>query len=167
MKQLKITCLLLGFFCLSQLSHASAYPPTQTAAGFVLGEPTAFTGKYWLDPGNAIDAQLGYSFGKYFVLYGDYLWHFDPDFLGDSEFVKQMVVYLGAGGGFRFSTQAEGKRKADDDGSVEFFARVPAGAEWFPSQTPLGVYFEVAPGFRLVPGLRGLLNVGLGARYYF
>lgn len=164
-----IFSLLSGFIIATPLSsHAGLQVPEgEKAFGLLVGEPIAATGKFWFDLDTAIDGQLGYSFANFFVIYGDYLWHFRADFLGDSQFVRELIPYIGVGAGFRFSTQDEIARKRDDNSAVEFFMRIPVGMEWKPADPPVGVFAELAPGFKLIPKAGFIFQAGVGVRYYF
>lgn len=143
------------------------YETHERSFGFIIGEPTGLTGKYYLDRQSAIDTGVAYSFKKFIVLYGDYLWHTGSTFLEPNEFTTRLNFYFGVGGGFKFSTQDQAERRQDGNDSVEVFLRIPAGVEWRPSDIRWGWFAEIAPGTKIIPGFDLMLMGGIGARYYF
>jgi hypothetical protein len=141
--------------------------------GIVLGDPTGFTGKYWTGPRTAFDGGLAFAFGDYFLVYGDYLYHF-PGALGStSAFTEALTPYVGFGALVAFSTgdhyYHENRRVIfrDSDSSVGLGLRIPLGIEWKPPDVPLGVFVELVPGMSVTPNTSAFLEGGIGARYYF
>lgn len=141
--------------------------------GIILGEPTGFTGKVYVSPKNAFDFGMAWSFGDYFALYGDYLWQFPGGFGHSSRFVSQLSPYVGVGLVLAFANGKDWWR----DGKNRFFGtsrdsfgigvRIPLGIEWRPSDPPLGVFLELAPGIAMVPSTSAFFMGGIGVRYYF
>ncbi len=142
--------------------------PKRFAAGAVLGEPTGLTAKYWLDQRQAVDFGLAFSFNSFFMIYGDYLFHF-PGLFGYSDLANEFKPYLGVGGVMFFSTDSTRRDSAlyTKNGSFGLGIRIPFGAEWMPSGSRLGVFAELAPGLGFVPSTFGFLQGGIGIRYYF
>jgi hypothetical protein len=141
-------------------------------AGIILGEPTGFTLKYFLDPKHAIDGGLAYSFGNFFEIYSDYLYHFRGAFGSQTRFVSELTPYVGGGlalfiGGTPTTPNSNRLYFGTSSGSAGFGIRIPLGIEWKSTQIPLGVFVEFAPGIGFVPATFALFQGGIGARYYF
>jgi hypothetical protein len=150
----------LGLVTLSFNAHAET-----TGLGIILGEPTGLTAKHRLSATRAVQAGLAWSFDNYTMLYGDYLFHF-PGALGSRDkFVTRLSPYLGIGGTMLFGSNV--RPKTSSKASFGLGVRFPIGLEWSPSDPPLGVFLELAPGLGLVPGTFGFLQGGVGVRYYF
>ena len=135
--------------------------------GILLGEPTGVSAKFFLDPKTAIDAGLAYSFDSFFMVFGDYLWHLESPFTVDNDFTRRLKIYVGGGAGLKFSSKNEFERIRDHDDSVEVFVRVPVGAEWRPIDPPIGVFVELGPGLKLIPGASAMFFGDIGIRFYF
>lgn len=145
--------------------------PTQGlfGAGVFLGEPTGFSGKYWLSPDQAIDAGLAFSFSSFFIGYGDYLYHF-PGLLGkQNEFFERTTPYIGAGAALFLNTDTRRRDRKffTNDGDFGGGVRVVFGAEWMAPKLPIGVYVDLVPGVGLFPSTFGFFQGGIGARWYF
>jgi hypothetical protein len=140
-------------------------------AGLILGEPTGLTVKYWLGSPGAIDGGLAYSFNSFFLIYSDYLYHFKGAFGASSEFATELTPYVGGGAVLFVQTTNQGHQDRSffrsDQGSVGLALRIPVGIEWTPGRAPFGVFVEIAPGIGIVPATFGLLQGGIGARFYF
>jgi hypothetical protein len=154
------------------VSKAAAPAGRPFGLGFVLGEPTAITGKYFLSGDEAVDFGLSFSSGNWFLIYGDYLWHWPAGFGRSSTFVAQLSPYVGVGALVVFFDKTyygAGKKYSyyDESASVGLGARIPLGIEWNPSKPPIGVFIELVPGIMLMPRTSGFFQAGLGVRYYF
>jgi len=143
--------------------------------GFILGEPTGLTAKYYFNKKNAVDVGLAYSFGSFVMFYGDYLWHYYDLIKSkrdrNKQFLSQLGYYLGVGavvfiGGSKAKFE---KRAFTNEGrsSVGLGVRVPFGIEWRPNEPTIGIHLELAPGVGMVPSIYAFLQGGLGIRYYF
>jgi len=141
----------------------SGWSQKQFGLGVVFGEPTGITGKLWLDPKQAVDAGISFSFSDYVSLYGDYLYHF--------EFRNEFKPYVGVGGQLFFASDGRGSLKEkgyfSDSSSVALGVRIPLGIEWLPAKVPVGVFLELVPEITMFPNTNGFLQGGIGARYYF
>lgn len=139
--------------------------------GVVLGEPTGFTAKYWLQNPSAIDFGLAFTFNNFFLIYADYLYHFPGVFGNQTQFISELTPYVGGGLVLFFVTNnTPGMNLSyfqSNQGSVGLALRIPLGIEWTPSQVPLGVFLEIAPGIGVVPATFGIVQAGIGVRYYF
>ncbi len=124
--------------------------------GIMVGEPTGFSAKYWVDEDNAFDFGLAYSFVRKFSalsIHADYLYHaFD---VVKSEY--RLPVYYGFGGRLRFVNNSDNA----------LGARGVIGIAWLNDQAPLDVFLELVPVFNLLPKTSLDLDIALGARYYF
>jgi hypothetical protein len=134
--------------------------------GVAIGAPTAIVGKYYEDPERAFDGGIGYWFGDYLDIYGDFLWHW-PDALSKRRHpAPQFVPYIGGGLGFHIASSS---RTTYDNNHPSFgiYIRIPLGVEWLPPKAPFGVFVELVPTIQLIPGLIGGFGGVLGGRFYF
>jgi len=121
--------------------------------GAVVGEPTGITGKMFLSDSIAVDATLSWSFVKdKFYIHSDYLHHFSGLFGSD---VPELLGYTGIGGMIEL--------KEDPEIGV----RIPFGLSYTISDTPVELFFEIAPVVLLAPETTVDFTGGIGARYYF
>jgi hypothetical protein len=141
--------------------------------GFVLGDPTGLSGKYWVGSTNAVDVGLGFaSYGSGFGAscyyddrnvrrcYGYFDTSLNVDYLWQSNIVRgpaQLDWYIGAGG----RVLIFGGRGFD------IAARAPIGlALMFNNPSFLEVFFELVPALYLAPP-NFTIEGGLGVRFYF
>jgi len=178
----KFILLVITLFCLSTYHAEAAKKAARRAPsghsgelglGFILGEPTGLTAKYFVDTKHAIDFGLAYSFGSFVLIYIDYLWHYYDPFRSSrkksDKFLRQLSLYVGAGGALLIAGSSTSNRAFTNNGrnSVGVGFRIPLGIEWRPGDPSIGIHLELAPGIGLVPGLYGFLMGGIGIRYYF
>ena len=123
--------------------------------GIILGEPTGLSFKQWITGANAVDAGAAWSFDNpsAFHFHMDYLYHRGVDLSSD---VGGFMFYFGIGGRF----------KAEEDDS-RLGVRVPLGLDYVFDDTPLDLFFEVAPIMDLAPETEFRVNGGFGIRYFF
>jgi len=173
MKQLRRAFFVFcSVFCFLQIlassSWASGQPPKTRnfGLGIEVGSPTALTGKYWYDPGHAVDMGLGYWFGNYIEIFGDYLWHWPRAFSGTRDPGPEFVPYIGVGGEFHV---ANGAPPVTDNNhpTVGIYARIPFGMEWLPPRAPVGIFLEIVPAIQIIPGIYVAFGADIGARFYF
>lgn len=155
---------------MTRSAHSNVSGPL--GLGIILGDPTGFTGKYWTGPRSALDFGLAFAFGDYFLLYGDYLYHFPGAFGASSEFARGLTPYFGIGGLVAVSTDDRTRHDRrvvfrDTDSSVGLGLRIPVGLEWKAPDVPVGVFGELVPGMSVAPNTDAFLEGGIGARYYF
>jgi len=122
--------------------------------GFQLGEPVALSAKYWMGESNALDMALGFRVFKndHVYLRCDYLWHvFDliPVQRG------RLPLFYGMGV----------MAKISDNAGVGIKGVV--GLAYLFDAAPLDAFVQVGPGAYLIPEPDGLVDVGIGMRYYF
>jgi hypothetical protein len=124
--------------------------------GVIFGEPTGFSGKYWVDEDHAFDFGLAYSFAhpnRTFSLHADYLFHrFDVLKTAD-----RFPIYYGFGGRIHFGNK---------DGNT-LGARGVVGILWMHRSLPIDLFVELAPVFNLFPETSLHLDFAIGGRYYF
>jgi len=131
--------------------------------GVILGEPTGFSGKYFLDAdrNRAIDMGLAWSLDddSGFHIHGDYLLH-NYSLLRDAFHVTKgkLPLYYGLGGRFQF------REHNHDD---EFGLRIPLGMSYMFADIPIDLFAELAPVVNFVPDTGLDLEGGVGVRFYF
>ncbi len=142
-------------------SNAKVNEDKSFGLGLMVGEPTGFTFKYWIDKKYAIDGGLSWSFtgDEGVVIHSDYLFH---DYkLNNSE---QWPAYYGAGLLLKFE-EDNGKKH---DGDTIFGFRFPFGMTYFfEDKAPYEFYIEIAPVLELAPDIDISANAGIGLRFYF
>lgn len=155
--------LLLG---LALTSSAPAYAQVPSGGdfglGLMLGEPSGLTAKYWFNNVNAVDVHMAFDFtDEAFVIFSDYLFHFDAFKLASGANVD-VPVYIGIGG--KLAVNGDDR---DDDGDVTLGARIPLGVSVLLKKAPLEIFVEIAPGVRIIPSTSGDIDGAIGLRYYF
>lgn len=137
--------------------------------GVVFGDPTGLSVSYKQDSRNEFDGGLAYSFSNFVLIFADYHVRFQRAFSSTSLASAGIVPYLGVGGVLFVASQSQRTNGTffSNSSSAGFGVRIPFGAEWFPRQTPLGIFAELVPGLGLVPGVFGFFQGGVGIRYYF
>jgi hypothetical protein len=124
--------------------------------GLMIGQPTGFTAKNWMNGNNALDFALGFSFARNYSgvnMHSDYLWH-SYNAIQSSE---KFVLYYGPGLSLR-----TGK-----NGNGQFGIRGELGLEWMSHSAPIDVFIEIAPVFNFIATTGFNVDAGFGARYYF
>ncbi len=147
--------ILLAILLSGSINYTSAQE-SGFGAGIILGEPTGFSAKYWLDNNKALDFGLAYSFirkNSAVSLHADFLYHaFD---IIKSNY--RIPVYYGFGARLRIIK----------DNSTGFGARGVVGIVWINNNAPIDIFLEVVPVFNLFPETSLNLDAAIGARYYF
>lgn len=147
-----ITSALVIIFALGSFIDAEAQTrPGDTELGIILGEPTGLSLKVWQSDATAFDAAVAWSFGnnESVHIHADYLRHSWLEVDKGS-----MAIYYGLGARALLSNNSR------------FGARIPIGLEYILPDTPLGLFFEVAPILDLVPATEFDVNGGIGIRYF-
>ncbi|MHC4119781.1 MAG: BAPKO_0422 family outer member beta-barrel protein [Planctomycetota bacterium] len=129
--------------------------------GFMIGEPTGLSVKYWLDDERAIDGALAWSFSENdsLQLHGDYLFH-DYELLNSYD----LPFYYGLGARLKFK-DSDGRGRNEDD--AIFGLRVPLGITYLVQDEPLELFFEVVPVLDLAPDVELDINAAVGLRFFF
>ncbi len=141
--------------------------------GIVLGDPSALTFKHELDQSRAIDGGVAFALSKWFLFYGDWLFHFRGALGQRSSFLAHTSPYLGIGGLMIISNQSDFETRREkyfsDSSSTKtaFGVRIPIGLEWRPAAAPIGVFIELVPGLGIIPSTSGFVQGGIGARFFF
>ncbi len=156
MNVLKLTIctifLFLGTLSISSKVQAQQTGGGKTGVGIMLGEPSGISLKSWNNSNTAWDLGLAWSLsGKDAIhVHADYLWHKWLDVEKG-----ELAFYYGIGGRVVFT---------DDP-----FAgvRVPFGLNYLIEDSPVGVFFELAPILDFLPDTDGDVNGSLGVRFYF
>lgn len=161
--------------------------------GFVLGDPTGFSGKLWTSASTALDFNVGWA-GYWGGRYG----YWDPD-CNSNNFYRNHVNYCedqaynyrgDYGYGWRiFHLHADylfhnfGAIRSTERfplfygpgisvnylnyDFLQFGVRGNFGIAWMPRHAPVDLFLELAPTMELFPGPDFDVSAGLGARFYF
>jgi hypothetical protein len=158
MKCRMMVVILVGLIC------ASAFAQDHLGLGVILGEPTGFSIKYWIDKEQAVDGGVGWSFWDEdgFQLHADYLWH-NFEWLQPAVTAGKLPVYFGAGARLKFR---DNNNWRDDDGDTVFGLRAPAGISYLFDDKPIEVFAEIAPILDLAPDVELNLSLAVGMRFY-
>lgn len=156
MKKLFVVSLLSVFTLMAVNSTLQAQDhERKTGVGFIIGEPTGLSLKSWTSSTNAFDVGLAWSIGRHDAvsIHSDYLWHR----FGVFEELEQgwLPVYYGIGGRIVL---------AEDDAVLG--ARIPLGINYLFEESPIGLFFEIAPVINLIPSTDFDVNGGVGVRVY-
>lgn len=156
MKHFYLTVIALCMFLVVQRSIAQERP---FGLGFMVGEPSGFSAKWWASNDNAFDFGLGWSVignryngGSGIHLHADYLWHA----WNAIHSTERFPLYYGIGGRYR---------GAGSEGSLA--VRGVFGLAWMPYETPIDIFVEVVPSIELTSSTGFFIDGSLGARYYF
>jgi hypothetical protein len=139
--------------------------------GFSLGEPAAFTTRWWTSKKNSWDAAIGVSHLGNPHIHADYLWHFPDAF--NSNIVS---LYAGIGGIVGFGERGKwfgiGNRKYKDDdwyyGDDHAVIAVKGvfALNIIPRNTPLDIFLEIDPVLGISPGFGFDFQPAIGIRFY-
>ncbi len=157
---------LSAFILASTSAHAS---DGRFGLGFILGDPTAISAKWYTTSERAYDLQVSFVHDDFFLVYGDSLFHF-PAMLGNGKFAQRIAPYFGFGAFGVFASNNDhpkGNYFDKRDNKAAIGVRIPFGMEWIWDKAPLGVGVEVTPGVVVAPATIGFLQGGITLRYYF
>ena len=121
--------------------------------GFIIGDPTGISMKFWTKETNALEIAAGWE-KKETELHADYLWH-NFDLLPVKN--GRLPVFYGLG--------IEVKLKEDEDNEIGI--RTIAGLEYLFDAVPLDFFLEVAPVLQLTPESKVKGEAALGFRFFF
>jgi len=147
--------------CLNFVNNSSAdasenYPSMSEplGVGILLGEPTALSGKYWMDYQTAVDAAIGWGFIRETAVQAhvSYLYHFFDLLKSDDD---EFLVYVGGGARVKFESR------------FRFGIRGVGGIEYPLPTTALSFFLEVSPIVDFIPTPGMSFNLGLGGRIFF
>lgn len=142
-------------FCL--LFFASAVAFAEMSAGFMIGDPTAFSGRISTSETQFYDAAIGWSSSE-FHLHATYLKN-QPKSLRIEE--ARFDLYYGLG------LRLKGIDGGKNDGELSIGPRVPVGITYSFDQESIDVFSEIALNFQLVPETEFDADFAIGARYLF
>ena len=117
--------------------------------GIVVGDPTGFAAKFWINHINAVDVMVGFGDENFHI---DYLWHKFGVFPVSS---GRLPLYYGFGGAAHFG-------KHPDIG-----VRVPFGITYLFPHDPIDIFFEIAPVIYVANRSELDLTAGAGIRFFF
>jgi hypothetical protein len=165
----------------ASLLAAIANPVSATEVGYnrkfglgvMVGDPTGLSAKLWVAPTNALDFGLGFwGYGvnnrcvnNDCTRYGYSNGTFHMDYLWQSNIVRgqaQLDWHIGVGG----RTVWWG---GCNNNCFELSARAPAAGLDLMFNNPafIEIFFELALGLIILPGIYPQIEGGLGARFYF
>ncbi len=160
-KMSMLTFCLVWMMLLCSCVHA-AEKKGDFGIGFIVGEPTGLSFKWWTQKNRAVDAALGFSTSDVsFHLHADYLFHAANRFQTRKE---KLPFYYGMGFRFKELKTTERRTKSSE---THFGFRFPLGLDFFLQQTPLEVFIEAVPVLDFTPGTDFELKAAGGIRYYF
>ncbi len=152
MKLSKGLKLLLTLFFL--IYGTSIAKPKTFGIGFIVGDPTGISLKYWLDPKHAIAGGLAWALGGYLYMHGDFLIH-NKNLLRDLNIREgSFVLHYGVGA------------KVELSHSAVVGIRIPLGVNFIFKRIPFDIFFEIAPVVNLIPATTLDINGGIGFRFY-
>lgn len=144
------------FFLIPLLLVSSMYAASRDlkhmSIGIFLGAPTGFSIGFSMNNSHVINGIVGWSFDKNpsFYLTTDYTYRWNMDMRSG-----QLFLYAGIGGYIKLLQD------------IDLGLRVPVGVSYFTPTIPLEIFFELAPGMKLIPTTSPFLNGGLGIRWRF
>lgn len=154
MKHIYSLILLLVFATIPFLAQAQVNTAAgSTGLGVIIGDPTGVSLKHWNSGKQAYDIGLAWSFRdtEAISLHGDFLWH------TWIEVEKgRLAFFYGVGARALFM---------ENDSGIG--VRIPVGLSYLPKETPLELFFELAPIVEIIPDTEATGNGGIGVRYYF
>jgi len=126
--------------------------PQVFGIGVIIGDPTGISIN--IEKGNiAYAGAIAWKIPERLHLHGDYVVNFEIE--NEEEIPGIMNAYMGGGGFFQISKN-----------DIFLGIRVPFGLKYAFKDFPLDVFFEVVPGFLLIPETALSLQGGVGIRIY-
>jgi hypothetical protein len=131
--------------------------------GLMIGNPSGFSAKMWIDETVAVDAAAGVDRGE-FDIHASLLFHkfnwtnkskFVPIPMQEADERGELPFYFGFGPRLLFEDEKE------------FGLRFPVGISYLPKTSPFEVFFELAPVLRITEEVGFNGDFAVGARYYF
>jgi hypothetical protein len=126
--------------------------------GFIIGEPTGLSAKFFMNNTNALQFGLAWSLSGANELHmqGDYTWHRYN--LIDLKNGDEMPLYFGVGGRLIV---------AEGDKDNIFGIRFPVGFDYLFTNYPFDIFAEIVPILDLTPNSDFDLEGAIGARFWF
>lgn len=138
--------------------------------GFVLGEPTGISGKYWISGDKALVFGLAWGLwhGGFIHIHGDYLFH-KMELITVSK--GKLPLYFGPGLRIRSWNNGgywhRGRYYDEKNSRVDIGVRFPVGLAYLFDGAPVDIFMEIVPTLDLVPATGLEFDFGIGARYWF
>lgn len=153
-RAMKNSFLLILWMLLPAYAHAEL----PFGAGVILGSPTGFSARYWLNDENSIDLSTGWSIvgSSKFYLYSDFLFSRNGILEVQGE---PFDLFFGGGLGVR-------SRSGRADGELVFGPRLPIGASYEFEEPNLEVFAQAAINLGIIPSTDWYLDAGIGVRFY-
>jgi len=152
------------FLFLTFLIATSSIAYAKIGVGIQVGDPTGLTAKYFTKRTRAFNLGVSYSFTEFIVVYLDHQWVFWGSLRKHGKELRNLHPYLGFGVGATFATEADPDA---GDSKATGFVRIPFGVEWRNYSPDIGIFAELAPGINVAPKIFGILQGGVGIRFYF
>jgi hypothetical protein len=149
--------LMAALFMLTAAPAAHAAAPGPFGLGVVLIDPTGLSANYYYERQKSLAAALGWS-SKHLRLNLDHLWYRRDIIVIDK---TPIDLYYGVGGRFY---QHE---KRNGDNESEIGVRVPVGVAYIFRKIPVQVFGELSPALIVVDDSAFVIDISIGARYYF
>lgn len=152
-----VSLLLIGMFG----SPAMAERRGDQGYGLMIGNPSGFSAKMWIDERIAVDGAVGVARGE-FDLHTTLLihkFHWTTEAMSgplrEADQQGELPLYFGVGPRLLFEDEKE------------FGLRFPVGLSYLPKTTPWEFFVELAPVLRITEEVGFNGDFAIGARYYF
>jgi hypothetical protein len=142
---------------LSATTVAQAAAPGPFGLGVVLIDPTGLSANYYYEKQRSLSAALGWG-SDHLHLHMDHLWYRRDIIVIDR---TPIDLYYGVGG----RIYQHEKRNGDDENKIG--VRVSVGVSYLFRKIPVQVFGELGPALILVDDSAFVIDISLGARYYF
>jgi len=160
----------------SSTLHAQGPEGKEFGFGLILGEPTGGTIKYWVNPENALVADIGYSYFGAPRIDLDYVWHFHAFNSNVVKLYGALGGAVGFGNGYYGVFYKRGKYYVISDDApfyyrsyynsdVGFGVRAMFGLNIIPRRTPLELFLEAGPLIGISP-FGVAFDLAVGVRFY-
>ena len=145
--------MLAGIMLMFLSSSGHAQQKGVFGLGFIIGDPTGISMKFWTKETDAVEVAVGWK-KKETEIHADYLWH-NFDLLPVKN--GRLPVFYGLG--------IETKLKEGEDNEIGI--RTIAGLEYLFDMVPFDFFLEVAPVLQLTPESKIKGEAALGFRFFF
>ena len=145
---------ILALLCLTPGAEAAK---RNFGLGVVVAGPTGITAQYIYGKGKDVSASLGWGADSYHLNL-DHHWNRRNWIKADGVSIN---VYFGLGVRWRYF---QGR---DNALAQEIGLRAPFGVQHIFKQVPIQIFFELAPALILIDHTGFVIDLALGARYFF
>jgi hypothetical protein len=152
-----VSILMTGLVC----SPALAERRGDQGYGLMVGNPSGFSAKMWIDENVALDGAIGVDRGEFDIhttlLYHKFHWTSESMSgpLREADQKGELPLYFGVGPRLLFEDERE------------FGVRFPVGLSYLPKASPWEFFGELAPVLRITQDVGFNGDFAIGARYYF